>query len=228
MSLTMMAIGAGLGGLNAYFGNRAMAEAQREQIELQRLASIYQYKATEDSINIMKGLNREATMNAINEALRAGTEDVRRASLAVDKAAGSLQAQSEGITAGQSKGRQMATMYLKGSQMVEETKDQTSSVISQLIEKQDMNTAQLNNQLLQAHQQMAAVLANEGPSHPGQANRFISGALSGAQLGLSWSSLGNSTPSAILPSNRSNPPVVLGNDNLYDSIRIPSGINFNW
>ena len=208
MSMTLMLIGGAIGGLNAIGQNKAMAEAQQEQIELQRLSSIYKYKATEDSINMMKSLNREATENAIREAMRAGTENIRQAQAKVTSAEGKLQASQEGLASGASKGRELATMYVQGNKLLDQTKDATTSQINKLITTKDMKQNELNNQLLKSYQEMSAVLANEGPVLPGQANRVVSGifggATSGLMIGSGLNTLGatGTTTSTILPQGK--------------------------
>jgi hypothetical protein len=226
MSLAWAAAGAAIGGLSAIFGNRAAAEAQRQQIQLQREAALLQYRAVEDSVNIMKSVNRDATTNAINEALRAGQEDVRQIDTAIKKAAGTSQASQEGLASGKTKGREMATLYLKGNKVLDQTKDQTQSVVGQLITQQDKLTNDLNNQLLKSYQDMSAVLANEGPIIPGNANRVLSGMFGGAMAGASLgSSFGGSAASTKLPSGTKG---RLPGQSVYSGINIPSGINFNW
>ena len=247
MSMTLMLIGGAIGGLNAIGQNRAIAEAQREQIELNRLASIYKYKATESSVNMMKALNREATENAIREALRAGTENVRQTQTAISKAEGSLQAQQEGLASGASKGRELATMYIKGNKVLDQTKDSTVSQINKLVTTKDLKQNELNNQLLKSYQEMSAVLADEGPEIPGMFNNFVSGltrgAVSGLAIGNSIAKIGSLSPttSTILPSGikgrlpssidvpstKSKWITPIGTTGVTSGIRIPN-INYNW
>jgi len=210
MSLALALGGAALGGVSSIFGNRAAAKAQREQIELQRLAATYKYKATEDSVNIMKALNREATYNAVNEVARAGSEDLRRTAQQVDKAEGTLQAQSEGLASGASKGRQMASLLIQGNKAMEDTKDKSVSMINQLVDNQDRNTNQLNNQLMKAYQDMSAVLSYEGIDNSGaRMNNFISGVAGGALSGLRLDSALGGSVVKDLPTTTSNTGINL-------------------
>jgi len=228
MSLMWMAVGAGIGGLNAILGNKAQAEAQREQINLNRLSAYYSYKATEDSVNVMKALNREATQNAMGEVLRASAENKRQTKQQVEKASGALSAQQEGVTSGNTKGRQMASLLIQGNKAVDNVDDTKKSAINQLITTQDQRTNELNNGLLQAYQQMSAVLANEGPSSVGNANRVVSGLFGGAMTGLSIGNAFTSSTSTILPKGTKgkNPTSIstginFGTDEFYQGIKLP-------
>ena len=186
--LLTMGIGAALGGANAIMQNRAMAKAQREQIMLNRQAAIYAYNSAEDSINLMKSVNRELTQNAIAEQLRAGSENVRQTQQQVQKVASQVGASSEGLTSGKSKGRELASLYIQGNKLLDSVKDNAIMNINKLVDMQDKKTNEFNNYLLKQYQEMSSVLANEGPEIPGNINRVFQGMFQGAQLGANLGS----------------------------------------
>ena len=229
MSLTLGLIGGAIGGLNAIGQNRALADAQREQLGWQRLGAYYKYKATEDSVNIMKGLNREATQNAITEVMRAESENLRQTDTAIDKAVGAMSAKNEGLTAGQSKGRELADMYMKGNKALEGVKDQSAMSVSALIEQQDKTSNQLNNTLLKQYQNLTYTLMYPGKELTGSANRIFSGIASGAMSGLSLSGLNSGTKTILpkgskgrLPSSAIGSNVGGNYNEYYSGIRLPS------
>lgn len=166
-------------------GNKENADAQKEAIGLNRLAATLTYSATEDSINIMKAVSNEQTKNSIAETARAGAAISSDVKQAVTKAASTSISQSEGLTSGNSKGREMIALQIQGQKALSKSKSNTASSINQIVDQKDKITNDLNNKLLAAHQDMAAVLSNTGPAITGNTQRVISSAASGASTGLS-------------------------------------------
>jgi vacuolar-type H+-ATPase subunit E/Vma4 len=179
--------GAALGGLLGGRSARKQAEAQAEALRLKKEAALMAYKSAESSVNIMKAAVREETQNAVGEALRAGSENVRQTAQAIKKGSGTLQASQEGLASGQTKAREMATFYVKGNKVMDQVKDQTTGAINQLISEQDKMTNELNNQLLKSYQDMSAVLAQRTPEVD-YLGATLGGALKGAQIGMSLGS----------------------------------------
>lgn len=177
--------GAAIGAVSSIFGARDAAKRQRAQIRANRAAAKLKYSAVLDSTNIMKAAVRESTKNAAYEALRVGAAQGREVDKQIGAEIGKLQAQSEGLTSGRSKGRHMIDTIVKGNQIRAQVKDKTVSMVNQLIEVQDAKTNEYNNRLLQSYQEMSAVLANEGPDLGSNVGGFLSGAMSGASAGLS-------------------------------------------
>ena len=157
-------------------------KAKEEAIKAQRKAARLKFSAIEDSTNLMKSANMEASYNAVGEVLRVGSAKSRDTKEAIDTAASTTLAQSEGLTSGRSKGRQMSALYRKGNKELAKVDAKTSSIINQVIDTQDKMTNDLNNRLIGAHQELTAVLANEGT--------VIDSTVSSIQAGLGGFSMG--------------------------------------
>lgn len=179
-----MLIGAGVGAISSIWGAKEAAKQQRAQIRANRMAAKYKYSAVLDSTNIMKAALRDSSYNAAQEVLRTGAATGRAAEVEVEGAIGKLQSQSEGLTSGRSKGRQMIDTIVKGNQYKAQVKNQTVSMVNKIIEAQDAKTNELNNRLLNSYQEMSAILANPGPSLGSNVGGFLSGTLGGAQSGI--------------------------------------------
>ena len=180
-----MAIGGAIiGGVSSILSADAQAEQMRQQIEANRKGAKFKYTAVEDSVNIMKGATREASLNAVQEALRAGAAQDTKVQEAITKTASTTLAQSEGLTSGRSKGREMLTLYIKGNKALQETKSITTSMVNQITDANDAKTNELNNSLINAHQEMAAVLTAATP-YVNATGQIISGTLGGAAAGAS-------------------------------------------
>ncbi len=188
MSMLYMAIGGAIiGGVSSILSADAQAEQMRQQIEANRKGAKFKYTAVEDSVNIMKGATREASMNAVQEALRAGAAQDTKVQEAITKTASTTLAQSEGLTSGRSKGREMLTLYIKGNKALQETKSITTSMVNQITEANDAKTNELNNSLLNAHQEMSAVLTAASP-YVNATGQIVAGTLGGAAAGASLGS----------------------------------------
>jgi len=160
-------------------GARSAAKAQRAAIRKNRKAARMKFSAVESSVNIMKAVNLEQTLNASHEILREGAARSRETQEAVESVAGTVLARSEGLTSGRSKGRQMVDLYVKGNKAL---------MVNQLVDEQDKATNDLNNKLLSAHQELTTVLANEGGgATSGILDTLMAGA-KGYQLGSSLQS----------------------------------------
>lgn len=177
-------IGAGVGAVTSIWGAKEQAAQQRAQIRANRLAAKYKYSAVLDSTNIMKAAIRESSQNAIYETARAGAATGREIDREVGNAIGKVQAQSEGLASGRSKGRVMIDTIVQGNRVRQQAQSQTVSMVNKIIEAQDTKTNELNNRLLQSYQEMSAILANEGPSLGNNVGGFLSSSISGAQSGI--------------------------------------------
>jgi hypothetical protein len=177
----------------------AAEEASRKRAE-EILSAKRMYSSVESSSNIMKSVAREQSANAINEALRAGAAQDRQVKQEINKVASKQIAQSEGLTSGRSKGRAMISTYIQGNQALAQSKTQTASMVNQITDAKDKIQNDMNNRLLQAHQEMAAVLTT--PTNVFQADwtntiaAGLSGFQQGASMGSSMGSMGASTPTA--------------------------------
>jgi len=168
--------------VSSIFGANAEAKQKQKAIKAKRRGAKLQYNSLEDSTNIMKGVNREQSANAIAETARAGAENLRQTQGKIDQAASTTASKSEGLTSGRSAGRQMVSVYIQGNKMLQEADNKTTSQITQITEAQDKATNDMNNKLLQAHQEMAAVLADTGASI-NKTNAVISSGISGFAAG---------------------------------------------
>lgn len=165
-------------GLDMYQTNEDN-KAKEESIKAQRKAAKLKFSALEDSVNVMKANNMENTINITGEILRVGAEKSRDTANAIEQAASTNIAQSEGLTSGRSQGRQLAALYTQGNKVMQKATNETRSMMNQVVDNQDKNTNALNNKLIGAHQELTAILANEGTVTDGT----ISAINSGIQLG---------------------------------------------
>ena len=191
---------AGISMGSAIMGQRAAAKEADRKRAAEILSAQLQYSATESSVNLMKNSSREQTGNVIQEALRVGAANDRKVGQQVQQVVSKVVAQSEGLTSGRSKGRQMISLYMKGNEALQESKSKTTSMVNQLADKQDQYTNDLNNKLLSAHQQMASVLTTPGNIYQGNNMAIlqagVQGAATGASLGNSFSSFGGASAGA--------------------------------
>lgn len=166
-------------GLSMWEQNEAN-KAREKAIRAQREAAKLKFSAIEDSVNVMKDQNIENTINITGEILRVGAEKSRETADAVEEAASSNIAKSEGLTSGRSQGRQLAALYTQGNKVMQKASNETQSMMNQIIDNQDKNTNMLNNKLIGAHQELTAILANEGITIDGTVQAIGSG----IQLGI--------------------------------------------
>ena len=186
-AMALMSIGSSIMG-----GKAAAKEADRRRAAEIAGAKL-NYASTEAAANLMKAQNREYTANMMQEALRAGAaqnQDVREE---VTRVGSTLMAQSEGLTSGRSKGRQMVELQVKGNQILQQSKGQTVNVLNKLVEQQDKTTNDLNNKLLSSWQEMSTVLTTPGAIYQQNPLEVVQAGISGAQQGAS---LGSSMKSA--------------------------------
>lgn len=174
-----MAAGAAIGllvgtGLSLYETD-ALNKAKEEAIKAQRRGAKLKFSATQESVNVMKMQNLENTVTMAGEILRVGAAKSRDTAAAIEEAASKSLAQSEGLTSGRSKGRQLASLYVKGNKVAEKASSETQSMLNQVVDKQDKNTNMLNNKLIAAHQELTAILSNEGTAVDGTAAAISSG-----------------------------------------------------
>ncbi len=177
---------AGLSMVSSYMQSKAQRKAADRARRAEILGAKKLYSSTENSINIMKAANREVTANLIQEALRAGAANSTTIKEDIKKVASSQVASNEGLTSGRSRGRALVSTYTKGNKLMSESKSETSSMINQLTDAKDKATADMNNQLIAAHQEMSTILTTPGAVYKQDPfailNAGISGAASGASL----------------------------------------------
>lgn len=200
---------AGIAAVVAIGGSIAQSEADADnrdaQIYANRASARAKYASTESSINIMKKVSRESSINAVGEALRAGAASDSKVRSKVQEVASTAASQSEGLTSGRTKGRQMISLYVKGNEALQTNQNKTTSMINQITTKQDEYTNNLNNKLFAAHQDMAAVLAGVGPTIDGT-GAAISAGMSGFSSGMSiGSSIGGASASTTTQPTTSQP-----------------------
>ena len=164
-------------GVSLYQQNE-LNKAKEEAIKAQRKAATLKFSSIESSTNLMKAANLENSLNMTGEALRAGAAKKGETKEAIVEATSTVSAASEGLTSGRSQGRQMVDVHVKGNKLLQKVDTQTRSMVNQITEAQDKMTNDLNNRLIGAHQDLTAVLANEGTelsSLPGALGAGISG-----------------------------------------------------
>ncbi|OYT57748.1 MAG: hypothetical protein B6U76_00130 [Desulfurococcales archaeon ex4484_217_2] len=178
-------VGAGLGALGGLWDANARAKQIKEQVEAQQKAAKYKYSAIEASILLANATNREMSMNLVGEALRAGAAKNREVKLQIQDVASKLQAKSEGLTSGQTAGRQMAALYIGANKALSKVDRGTKSIINKVTQTMDDKTNELNNRQIQAYQEMVGVLTAKAPSVD-YTGSILSGAISGAKIGYNF------------------------------------------
>jgi hypothetical protein len=178
-------VGAGLGALGGIFEANARAKQIKEQVEAQQKAAKYKYSAIEASTILANQTNREMSLNLVGEALRAGSAKNREAKLEIEKTASKVRASSEGLTSGQSAGRQMASLYVGANKVLGKLNQQTKSVIAKITQTMDDKTNELNTRQIQAYQEMVGVLTAKAPEVD-YLGSMVSGAISGAKTGYNF------------------------------------------
>ena len=159
------AVGAIAGGIGYALDSKEKAERADEIREAEMLAATYQYKAQEYQANFTKQLALEDAINNVAEIERAGAEQGRQTALAVDTAASKKSASNEGLASGNTRGRDLATMYVKGSKAVNKASDQVKSMVGQVSDNLDKVSNQTNMELFNAYNQYVAVLTQPGPGY---------------------------------------------------------------
>ena len=178
-------VGAGLGALGGIFEANARAKQIKEQVEAQQKAAKYKYSAIEASTILANQTNREMSLNLVGEALRAGAATNREAKLEIEKTASKLRAHSDGLTSGQTAGRQMASLYVGANKALSKLNQQTKSVINKITQTMDDKTNELNTRQIQAYQEMVGVLTAKAPEVD-YLGSMVSGAISGAKTGYNF------------------------------------------
>jgi predicted ATP-binding protein involved in virulence len=180
-------IGAGASLWSGIAGAKAAAKEADRRREAEMDAAKMQYAATEHSVNLMKAANQEALNNYYEDVLRASAAQTREVKQEIQKAGSTLQAQSEGVTSGRSKGREMISLAVKGAEAMQESKQQGADLISQAALEKDRQQNELNNKLFSAHQEMASVLSTPGQIYRQNRAQLIGNTISagaqGAALG---------------------------------------------
>lgn len=177
--------------------NKAAAERADKVREAEVLSAKYQYSSQEHQANVAKAQAREAGINNIAEVLRAGAEQDRAVQLAVKTEAGKSLASSEGLTSGRTKGRDLATMYVKGNKVASKASSEVKSMIGQISDNVDKVSNEANVKLINAYQQYVSVLTQPGATFQSSIGGTIGaigqGAALGASIGSSFGSLGGAS-----------------------------------
>ena len=187
------AAGAAVGMASSIMGGKAAAKQADRMRAAEMVGAKLDYASTESSVNLMKAINREKTQNLVQEALRSGAAKDNNVRDEITRATSTLASQSEGLTSGRSKGRQMIEMQVKGNQALLESKSSTASMVNNITDKMDETTNQLNNKLINAHQEMATILSTPSAIYKQNPMEVVQAGISGAQQGAS---LGSSMKSA--------------------------------
>ncbi len=175
-------------GSAVYSQMEAAEEADRRRAA-EMLGAKKAYSSAESSINIMKAATREATANTITDVRRAGAGQHRDVKDKATETESTLMAQSEGLTSGRSKGREMTAQIVDGNKALLSSKSEETSMINKLVDTQDKITNDLNNKLFSSWQQMATVLTTPGATYyQGNVGDVFSAGLSGASAGHSLGS----------------------------------------
>ncbi len=182
----LMLASAGLSMASSFMASRAAKKAADKARKAEMQGAKMQYAYSKNATYIMKAANREATANAVQESLRAGAENNREVKEDIQTASSKMLASSEGLTSGRSQGRQMIALQIEGNKFIQESQNETTSMINKLVDNKDKANNDLNMKLLLDYQQMATVLTTPGAVYQSNPmdilNAGISGAASGASL----------------------------------------------
>lgn len=144
------------------------------------------YVADVDAYILQNFLNEEMAKNAIVEAERAGGAVVREAQVQVKEGASKIAAQSEGITGGASKARELSSFYVKASKAVGQQQDATTGQIIKIADTLNKAKQDIAVKAEQSYQKMKLAIAGVSSYSSLQAPSIadgLSGLMSGAQMG---------------------------------------------
>ena len=186
IAASVATIGAVTSTAGTYFENKA----ERERADKARDAEIKRTKmafnTTQAASTLMKNNSVEAAANMSQEALRAGAAESAKTKQGIQKAESSLVAQSEGLTSGRSKGREMISLEVQARKAMNEVQNETTTMVNRIVDVKDKAQNDINNKEIQAWQEMAMVLTTPGAvvSSP-SAFQYINSAIGGAKSGAS-------------------------------------------
>jgi len=192
MALPLLIAGglAGLNMLGSYAAQKEEEAKQKRIIALKKRAAVQKNAAIQDGAELSGILSHEATINSMYDLYRASAENTREIKGKLDNTRSKLAAQSEGLAAGISKGKQMLAFNVQAAKAIQKQKSKESSVLVNLLDNYYTTQNKLNQKKLQSQQEMQAALQEQyqGPSDMSQFLNIVSSGAKGFQSGYS---LGN-------------------------------------
>lgn len=142
-------IGAIGGAIQSYQQTSAYkAQLSRQTASYTKMAdlNVQAFKASTEANIFTQWRNEEEANNAMAEVARAGMAQIREAKVSVKEEASKISAQSEGITAGTSKARELSSFYVKASKGITEAEKNVVGSILQIKETEAKANEQLQEQ----------------------------------------------------------------------------------
>lgn len=171
------AIGAGLGAL---FG----AFAKGKEIEARNESAISSYRATDTALTITQGINWNRAAETTREVARESAMAIVEAKADITKGISKVAIErGEGVTAGTSAARTVSNALLQSAKAVEGAKQATQSKISEMWTATEDANYQLQQQKVQAYNNMQASLVTGTAATLQIIGAAVGGASSGASLG---------------------------------------------
>lgn len=146
------------------------------------------YSADVDAFIVQNFINEELAANAMVEAERAGSANIREAQVQIKEGASAIAAKSEGITGGASKAREVSTFYQKASKAVGQQQEGTTKQIVQIADSLNKSKNDIATRAEQSYQNMRMAIAGVSSYSSLQAPSVSDSLMAigqGAQMGMS-------------------------------------------
>ena len=148
------------------------------------------FMADLDAFVINNFLNEQYASNAIAEVQRTAGANIREATQVVTENASKILAQSEGITGGASKARELSSYYVKASKAVNKIEEQGRGQVIKIADTLDKAKNDTAARIEQSYQKMLLSIAGvspyssiAAPSASEGISNVLSGIKTGTQLG---------------------------------------------
>jgi len=141
---------------------RKAETAARDEANTNRYAAMVEYARQVNTASLQRRANEETATNAVQEVHRAGGAQQRELEGQIDSVVSTTHAQSEGLTSGNTKGREMISIYRKSNKVLQKSNNQKSTSIIAIMDQKNQNLNKINMGQLQAGEDaMAAMLTGQ-------------------------------------------------------------------
>lgn len=167
------------------YQGKAYIAGIESQISQMNLAT-NMYTAQVDALMLEQEANERMAEDALMEAYRANSSTLREAQVEVDKGRGTLLAQSDSITGGTSKARQMASYYVNSSKALGKVQDEGVKVVTSIAKNLEQANLSIHNREQNSYNQLMQSLAtgSVAPMQPqASASTYVMAGLQGAATG---------------------------------------------
>lgn len=145
--------------------------------------NVQSFKASTEANIFTQWRNEEEANNAMAEVARAGMSQIREAKVSVKEEASKISAQSEGITAGTSKARELSSFYVKASKGITEAEKNVVGSILQIKETEAKANEQLQEQQRNDMYNTIKSIYGGVPNITAPSGSIMMGSLQGFQTG---------------------------------------------